>query len=228
MKNGAAFDDNLPIWINCFRAWLAVDPQRARQCLPDKGTEQRREIDQEAVRLFLEAGIACVLGDWERVDCDLLLERPWARSARVQSMRAFWYAVQERHEEAATALARAEPIPEFFTPPVMGATRRTASWKRRRSASCARRGAATEPEAGSINFWPGCVRDVPLSDLVARRNRAATTTGCVTRASQPTRVPRTKRRTRCGVRCAAVTCRLGSCRSCLGSGRWMATCRSRS
>jgi TolB-like protein len=121
-KKKANFPANLPLWINCFRAWVAVDPERAAGCLPATATEQRHGVDMEAIRLFLEVDIAGIRGDWPRVDrsLELLDARPWAEDARVQSVRAFWYAVQGRNEPAAESLAIALPIPDLWVPPVMG------------------------------------------------------------------------------------------------------------
>jgi hypothetical protein len=74
------------------------------------------------VRLFLEADIAGIRGDWARVDRDLdqLETRPRADKQRLQSVRSFWYEVQGRHEEAAKYLELAGPVPEQWIPPVMG------------------------------------------------------------------------------------------------------------
>jgi TolB-like protein len=114
--------ENVPLWINRFRAWLAVDPERAMQSLPQVATEKRHGLDQEAVRLFLDADVSGLRGDWERFDRDLaqLDSRQWSDPTRVSSMRAFWYEVQGRHAEAAEALALAGPIPDDWIPPAMG------------------------------------------------------------------------------------------------------------
>ena len=115
--------DNLPLWINRFRAWLAVDPQRARQSLPDAANIVRNGgVDMESIRLFLDTDVAGTLGDWTSVDRNLeqLRSRPWPNQARVASVAAFWHAVQGRYDVAAAELERAIPIPDVWTPPVMG------------------------------------------------------------------------------------------------------------
>jgi tetratricopeptide (TPR) repeat protein len=115
--------DNLPTWINRYRAWLAVDPQRARQALPASADVMRHgQVDMEGIRLFLAADIAGVLGDWPGVDhaIALLRAREWADESRIASVEAFWRAVQGRPGEAAAALAQAEPMPETAMPPVLG------------------------------------------------------------------------------------------------------------
>jgi tetratricopeptide (TPR) repeat protein len=115
--------DNLPLWINRFRAWLAVDPQRARQSLPDNANFVRNGgVDMESVRLLLDTDIAGILGDWASVDRNLerLRSRPAPNKARVASMAAFWHAVQGRYDEAAVELEQAVPIEESWIPPVMG------------------------------------------------------------------------------------------------------------
>jgi TolB-like protein len=115
--------DNLPLWVNRFRAWLAVDPERARQSLPDAANYVRfGRVDMESIRLFLDTDIAGILGDWAGVDRNLgrLRSRPWPDKARVASVAAFWHAVQGRYDEAAAELEQAGPIEESWTPPVMG------------------------------------------------------------------------------------------------------------
>jgi TolB-like protein len=122
-KHRAPSVQNLPLWLNRYRAWLAVDPQRARAALPSEANYTRHEgVDMEAIRLFIEADIMGVMGDWAGVDraIGLLRDREWPNKARVASVEAFWLAVQGRYEEAAAPLADAEPIPEFWVPPVMG------------------------------------------------------------------------------------------------------------
>ena len=122
VKQRSPMSENLPLWINRCRAWLAVDPERAMRSLPAEATEQRLSLDMEGVRLFLEADVAGIRGDWARVDQDLdLLEtRPWANKKRLHSVRSFWYAVQERYVEAAQHLALAGPVPDEWIPPLMG------------------------------------------------------------------------------------------------------------
>jgi TolB-like protein len=115
--------DNLPLWINRFRAWLAVDPERARRSLPDAANVVRfGRVDMESIRLFLATDIAGILGDWAGVDRNLgqLRSRSWPNKARVASVAAFWHAVQGRYDEAAAELEQAGLIEESWTPPVMG------------------------------------------------------------------------------------------------------------
>ena len=122
-KQRAPSVQNLPLWLNRYRAWLAVDPERARAALPREANYTRHHgVDMEGIRLFIEADIAGVLGDWAGVDRSirLLRGREWPDKARVSSVEAFWLAVQGRYEEAAAPLAEAEPIPEEWIPPVMG------------------------------------------------------------------------------------------------------------
>ena len=114
--------ENLPLWINRFRAWLAVNPARAMQTLPARVPEQRHGVDMESVRLFLDADVAGIRGDWQRVERDLeqLASRPRVNKERLQSVKAFWLAVQGRYEEAAQSMVLAGPVPEDWIPPVMG------------------------------------------------------------------------------------------------------------
>jgi TolB-like protein/TPR repeat protein len=116
-------EQNLPTWVNRYRAWIAVDPERARAALPASADYVRLErVDMEAIRLFIEADIAGALGDWATVDrsLDLLRGRNWRDPTRVHAVAAFWWAVQGRYEEAAVALAEAGPVPEQVIPPAMG------------------------------------------------------------------------------------------------------------
>jgi TolB-like protein len=122
-KQRAPSVQNLPLWINRYRAWLAVDPERAREVLPSAANYVRHgNVDVEGLRLFIEADSCGVLGDWACVDraIELLRGREWPDKARVASVAAFWLAVQGRFEEAGAALAQVGEIPEFWVPPVMG------------------------------------------------------------------------------------------------------------
>jgi TolB-like protein len=123
MKQSSPSAENLPLWINRYRAWIAVDPQRAREALPVAANYRRfGGVDMEAIRLFIEADIAGVLGDWPTVDRVLasLATRNWRDPTRVHSVAAFWQAVQGRYDEAAVSLAQAGPIPDSMMPPAMG------------------------------------------------------------------------------------------------------------
>jgi TolB-like protein len=121
---------DLPVWINLARAWLPVDPVRAATFIPAEAGFRRpspstlRTVDMEAIRLMIDADLAGLAGDWPR------LERRWAEldarpgvsPERLAGVKAFWMAVLGRHDEAATWLARAEPIPDAWLPPVMGSS----------------------------------------------------------------------------------------------------------
>jgi len=124
IKQRSPSPDNLPLWINRYRAWIAVDPQRSRDALPASADYRRHggAVDMEAIRLFIETDIAGVLGDWQSVDraVESLRTRDWRDPTRVDSVAAFWLAVQGRYEQAAASLARAGPLPEQTVPPAMG------------------------------------------------------------------------------------------------------------
>jgi len=123
LKHRTPTEQNLPTWVNRYRAWIAVDPQRARAALPASADYARLgRVDMEAIRLFIEADIAGVLGDWATVDRALerLRGRNWRDPTRVESVAAFWLAVQGRYEEAAVALAASGTVPEQVIPPAMG------------------------------------------------------------------------------------------------------------
>ena len=123
LKHRTPAEANLPPWVNRYRAWIAVDPGRARAALPASTEYLRLErVDMEAIRLFIEADIAGALGDWATVDRALerLRGRNWYDPTRVHSVAAFWLSVQDRYEEAAVALAEAGPVPEQVVPPAMG------------------------------------------------------------------------------------------------------------
>ncbi|MCM2310899.1 MAG: hypothetical protein NDI84_05795, partial [Steroidobacteraceae bacterium] len=123
IKQRSPAPDHLPPWINRYRAWIAVDPARARDALPPSANYQRGHgVDMEAIRLFIAADIAGVMGDWATVDSTLatLRTRNWRDPTRVESVAAFWQAVQGRYAEAGASLAQAGPIPEVMIPPAMG------------------------------------------------------------------------------------------------------------
>jgi len=123
LKHRTPTEQNLPIWVNRYRAWIAVDPERARAALPASADYVRLgRVDMEAIRLFIEADIAGVLGDWATVDRALerVRGRNWRDPTRVSAVAAFWLAVQGRYEEAAVALAESGPVPEQVIPPAMG------------------------------------------------------------------------------------------------------------
>jgi TolB-like protein len=123
MKRRTPSVQNLPLWINRYRAWLAVDPQRAREALPASAIYTRhRDVDMESVRLLIQADIEGVLGDFAGVERDLgkVRDRGWRDEALVSSVAAFWHAVQGRYDEAAAELAKRGAIPESQTPPLLG------------------------------------------------------------------------------------------------------------
>ena len=124
LKHRAPAVENLPVWINRWRAWLAVDPQRAREALPQEANYLRfGTVDVESLRLLFEADAAGILGDWAGVERAIGLVRQRGRwdPVLVNSMDAFWHAVQGRHDEAAVLLAQVGDIREYVIPPVMGA-----------------------------------------------------------------------------------------------------------
>jgi TolB-like protein len=114
-------DADLPPWINFFRAWAPVDPQRAARVLPRNG-ESRHGVNYERSRLFLEAEALGLAGDWTRLDVAFagLQKRFGDHDPAVRSIMAFWLTVQGRHRDAATSLAMAEPVPVTRMPPVLG------------------------------------------------------------------------------------------------------------
>ena len=119
---------NLPVWINLARAWLPVDAVRAATFIPAEASFRRpptvHPVDMDAIRLFVDADLAGLAGDWPRLERGwaALEARPGVRPEPVAGVKAFWMAVRGRDDEAAMWLARAEPIPEVFLPPVMGAS----------------------------------------------------------------------------------------------------------
>ena len=98
--------DNLPPWLNFFRAWSMVDLERADRALADRA-EVRRGIDYEVVRRFLEVDAAGLRGDWQELERRLagLIAKRGAAHPGVLSTVAFWRSVQGRYDEAAQALA---------------------------------------------------------------------------------------------------------------------------
>jgi len=117
---------NLPVWINLVRAWLAVDPVRAAGYVPAEAEFRRpptaRPVDMEAIRLLIDADLAGMEEDWTRLERNLAAidARPGVDPALAAGVRAFWLSVRGQNEEAAAWLARAGPIPESRVPPVMG------------------------------------------------------------------------------------------------------------
>ena len=114
--------DNIPSWVNRFRAWTAVDLGRAEQVLagPDvPGTEAPPALLAQA---FFAVEVNGRQGDWAGLDRALaeLRARVGEADPRVHSVTAFWLTVQGRHAEAARELARAEPLPLKAFPGVLG------------------------------------------------------------------------------------------------------------
>ena len=112
-KRDAQAEDNLPTWLNFFRAWSLVDVERAEQFLGDPG-DVRHGVDYGKIRLFLDAETAGLMGDWARLDrkFDALRMRLGDENPHVRSQMAFWLAVQDRYDDAAKSLALAEPAPD--------------------------------------------------------------------------------------------------------------------
>jgi len=113
-----------PFWAHEFRAWQAVDPERAAQLIPEHGPGPRG-IDFRVVRAMLLSDVTGRREQWSQLD--EFLQQLEARSAEndelvesVGSVAAFWLTVQGRHAEAARWLARAGVIPDERTPPLLG------------------------------------------------------------------------------------------------------------
>ncbi len=103
-------DDNLPAFLNFYRAWSMVDVGYAARYLA--GRNQRAHgIDYTKVRMFIEAEALGLQGEWAALDRQFsALETKFGSdNPNVQAQKAFWRAVQSRNDEAAAALALAEP-----------------------------------------------------------------------------------------------------------------------
>ena len=114
---------NLPTWITRSRAWSMVDLEVAERVIqsPVFGTA-RPIIPDEHLRLWFMMDIAGLRGDQERFAAALAeLEAAYGPThAGLNASKAFWLSVQGRLEEAAGALALAEPIPDSEVPYRMG------------------------------------------------------------------------------------------------------------
>jgi serine/threonine-protein kinase len=124
-KQAMQSDQNLPSWINFVRAWSMVDLDRAAQRLEGQGGV-RHGVDYGKIRMFLDAELTGLRGDWAELDrkFEALRLRLGEGNPHVRSQMAFWLAVQGRHGEAATSLAMAEPTPdESGIPPLLSGTR---------------------------------------------------------------------------------------------------------
>ena len=116
--------DNLPLWVNRFRAWLAVDPERAtaepasmRQTTFVSAAWTWKAFACFSTRTLQESSAT---GPESIAISDNCGRVRWPNKARVASVAAFWHAVQGRYDEAAAELEQAGPIVDSWTPPVMG------------------------------------------------------------------------------------------------------------
>jgi len=113
----------LPTWITRYRAWSMIDLAVADRVLENAvmGTATP-SIPEEQIRLRLTLDTAGLRGDHERFTAALSeLEAIYgSEHAGLNASKAFWLAVQGHPEDAAAALALAEPIPDSFVPYLMG------------------------------------------------------------------------------------------------------------
>lgn len=122
--------DNIPLWVNQFRAWMVVDPERAARIVSEHDLPVRSGPDIPGTRrspgvraqLFFAAEVAGRQRDWARLDDALgeLQARFGTTDPTVASVTAFWMTVQDRHDDAAQWLARAEPVPHMAFPATLG------------------------------------------------------------------------------------------------------------
>ena len=114
--------DNIPTWVNRFRAWVPVDLERAAQVLASPDVPGSRLPPAVRAQLFFAAEVAGRQGDWTRLDEALgkLHARFGDADPTVASVTAFWLTVRDRHDEAAKWLARAEPVPQMAFPATLG------------------------------------------------------------------------------------------------------------
>jgi TolB-like protein len=114
-------DDNLPAFLNFFRAWSMIDIDRAAGYLAGR-RDRAHGIDYVKVRMFLEAEALGLQGDWDALDQQFgaLQARLGKDNPHVRAQMAFWLAVQGRYDEAAR-LTPAEPLSdESGIPPLIG------------------------------------------------------------------------------------------------------------
>jgi TolB-like protein/tetratricopeptide (TPR) repeat protein len=114
-------DDALPVLLNYYRAWQPVDLEKAARFVAgDPGVHHG--VDYGIVCLILQTETAGLALDWRRLDRIMLdlQSRVGKDNQQVNSVNAFWLAVQGRYRDAAAALARAEPLLAEEPPPVLG------------------------------------------------------------------------------------------------------------
>jgi len=113
----------LPTWLTRFRVWTMVDLQRASRVLDGAVFGAARpSIPEEQLRLWMTIDTAGLLGDFGRLESAIAkLEAVYGHEhPGLSASKAFWLAVQDRLDEAAAALAHAEPIPDSLVPYRMG------------------------------------------------------------------------------------------------------------
>ncbi len=130
LAKDSSHPDNIPLWVNRFRAWMVVDPERAARILSENDLQVRSGPGIPGIRmspgvraqLFFAAEVAGRQRDWPRLDGALgdLQARFGTADPTVASVTAFWMTVQDRHEDAAQWLARAEPVPDMAFPATLG------------------------------------------------------------------------------------------------------------
>jgi hypothetical protein len=117
-------DDNLPAFLNFYRAWSMVDVGYAARYLAGRN-DRAHGIDYTKVRMFIEAEALGLQGEWDALDRQFseLETRLGRDNPHVQAQKAFWMAMQARNDEAASALALAEPLTdESGIPPLLNST----------------------------------------------------------------------------------------------------------
>jgi TolB-like protein/tetratricopeptide (TPR) repeat protein len=116
--------DDAPDWVYRYRAWEAVDLDRAAQSL-SANPGSRPGVNLAVARATFAAQVAGLEGDWAQLEQRLadLRAETGEGDARTQSILAFWFAVQGRHGDAAESLARADPVPDGRAAPSLGSDR---------------------------------------------------------------------------------------------------------
>jgi adenylate cyclase len=124
-KQKLASDDNLPWWLNMYRAWAVVDVHHAAKFLAGR-EETHHGVNYARVYMMLQAEAMGLEGDWAALDRQFaaLRARFGENDPNVRSQMAFWLAVQGRFDEAAQSLALAEPLTfEGAIPPLLSSGR---------------------------------------------------------------------------------------------------------
>ena len=117
-------DDNLPAFLNFYRAWSMVDVRYGARYLAGR-SDRAHGVDYTKVRMFIEAEALGLQGEWAALDRQFsaLEARLGSDNPHVQAQKAFWMAMQARYDEAASALALAEPLTdESGIPPLLNGT----------------------------------------------------------------------------------------------------------